>query len=275
MEFGRNYCCVGGAISCIGARGRSDSSASCLCFCHLTIIIQRRRKEYKRTSARFSILGRCAVLFLRKSDPGGLARPGFAVRRREAPPWNRTLPGETCRWHVEPKSEARQGKFLSQGAGGALGQKRSNGPADRPAGRARGEPGASCRGQVAPGSRGVGYADHMSPVRGHVSPRHYPVPLSFAVFWAVGAKIGETPDADTGSAGTCVWKTGKNEVPPGTAGTGGTNCPLCTGVCFARRDPGRGKSDTQVPGPAGAPRSGFPPRDTPPRDGSCWDRWPA
>lgn len=46
----------------------------------------------------------------------------------------RTLPGERPRWGVEPKITAGQGKFLTQGAGGALGQKHSNGPKDRRSG---------------------------------------------------------------------------------------------------------------------------------------------
>lgn len=109
--------------------------------------------------------------------------------------WNRTLPGETCRRHVEPRSReaARQGKFLLGGAGGTSQQKRSNGPADQLAGWARGGCGGTCRGQVSPAATGCRLCRPRQARSGwRVTP-----PLScfpfFGVIWAFGAKTAEVP----------------------------------------------------------------------------------
>ena len=159
-------------------------------------IIHRRQDKDKRVFRTFCQFWQSVLFFIPQQHTRRACPPGLTVRRPRRPGTGvcpaRGPGGASSCW---------QTKFLSQGAGGALGQKRSNGPADQPAGWARGGCGGTCRGQVSEQPRGAGYAGHDRREAAGVSPRHYPVSLFSAGFGPLGPKTPKFPDIAAKRAG--------------------------------------------------------------------------
>ena len=184
--MGAVNCCVGGTDSCIGPWGAANSPRPAFAFVVTRSLYTGGGIMTRGFSARFADFGRVRFFYPAATHPAGL--PAQYVRRLRRPGT-----GVCPARGPGGASSCRQTKFSLGGASGTFQQKRSNGPADQPAGWARGGCSETCRGQISSAATGCRLCRPRQTRSGwRVTP-----PLScfpfFGVIWAFGTKNAEVP----------------------------------------------------------------------------------